>query len=295
MRRRFALVFNSAAGSSHPRLLDRVLARLAVAGASVEKLETSSAADATNKVRKAAEAMTFDAVIAAGGDGTIRSVASGAAGTNLAVGIVPLGTGNVMKYEIGLRTGAASIAETLLNGPEINIRGGLVNGAPFFLMAGAGFDGGIVANLNQRIKRRLGRLAYAEPLFSALAKPPRMFDVEVDGAGYDVSWAIVSNASRYGGSFVLTRDTSIEREGLVAILVMGASRGEVLKAAFALGLGRLAHPATRPKGIVVLPATRVVMGRHIYVPLEVDGDEAGMTPVEITAEGPKVRLIVPAA
>ena len=163
------------------------------------------------------------------------------------------------------------------------------------MMAGAGFDGGIVANLNQNAKRRLGRLAYAGPLVSALLRPPRIFDVEVDGVAFEASWAIVSNARHYGGSFVLTRETALCSEGLAAILVIGASRADVFKAALALGLGRLADPASRPKGVVVLPASHVVMGASIPVPLEIDGDEAGMTPVTVTSGGPVVRFIVPAA
>ena len=299
MRRRFALVHNPNAGVSNLRLLARTLALLRQAGAELTTLNATSAGDATECVANLARQGGpvhggVDAVIAAGGDGTIRAVAAGAAGTTLPVGIIPLGTGNVLKHEIGLGRSPRQLADTLLHGPILNAQMALANGQPFLLMAGAGFDGGIVANLNHQTKRRLGRLSYAGPVLSALIKPPRMFDVAVDGAAYDVSWAIVTNASHYGGSFVLTRETAIDAEGLVAILVVGASRAEVFKAALALGLGRLANPATRPKGVLVLPAQNVVMGAHSPVPLEVDGDEAGVTPVTITSGGPKVRLIVPA-
>ena len=295
MRRRFALVHNPAAGVSNLRALERTLALLRQAGAEVTPIHATSAADATERVATLARQGGVDAVIAAGGDGTIRAVAAGAAGTQLPVGIIPLGTGNVMSYEIGLGRGARAIADTLLSGPVLRAHTGLANGQPFLLMAGAGFDGGIVAKLNQKTKRHLGRLAYAAPLASALITPPGVFDVDVDGAAYDVSWAIVSNARHYGGSFVLTRATSVLSEGLVAILVLGASRADVFKAALALGLGRLADPATRPQGIVVLRASRVVMGAQTPVLFEVDGDEAGLTPVTITSGGPQVSLIVPRA
>ncbi len=168
MRRNFALVFNQSAGAGRPRKLDRVVTHLERRGARVTALQTSSAADASVKVATVARSGTYDAVIAAGGDGTIRAVAAGAAGTSLAVGIVPLGTGNVMRHEIGLSTRARLIAHTLLEGPEIPVRGGVVNGAPFFLMAGAGFDGRIVALLNQKSKRLFGRLASALVMLALL-------------------------------------------------------------------------------------------------------------------------------
>lgn len=293
MRRRFALVHNPLAGAANVRFLARVISRLEQSGATVAALQTDSAASATAAVAACAKTGGFDAAIAAGGDGTIRAVAAGAAGTQLPVGIVPLGTGNVMRYELGLARRPLAIAHTLLSGPILEAPTALANGQIFLLMAGAGFDGGVVAKLDQRLKRRLGRLAYAGPMLSALVKPPRMFDVDVDGAEFTVSWAIVTNASRYGGAFVLTRDTGISREGLVAILVKGSSRADVLNAALALAAGRLADPKTRPKDIEVLNASRVVMGSSVPVPLEIDGDDAGMTPVAITTGGPVVRLIVP--
>ena len=295
MRRRFALVFNASAGVAHPRLLKRVIERLEAVGATVEMLETASSADATAQVRTLAMTKSVDAVIAAGGDGSIRAVAAGAAGSELAVGVSPLGTGNVLKHEIGLTSRASGIAQTLLNGPELKVRGGLVNGAPFFLMMGAGFDGRVVSQLNFRTKRALGRLAYAGPIVRTLLRGPDHLDVEIDGAQYEASWVIVSKAAHYGGSFVLTRETQLGANTLVAVLVEKKSRAAILNVSLSLALGRLADPKKRPHGVKVIPATRVRISSAAPVPVEVDGDEAGFTPVEITAQGPEVRLIVPDA
>ncbi len=295
MRRKFALVFNQSAGAGRPRQLDRVVAHLEREGASVTALQTSSAEDASAKVAAAARSGGYNGVIAAGGDGTIRAVAAGAAGTSLPVGIIPLGTGNVMRHEIGLSTRARAIAETLLEGPEIPVRGGLVNGAPFLLMAGAGFDGRIVALLNQKSKRVFGRLAYAAPVLKTLGAGVFDLDVEVDGVPYNASWVIVTNAAHYGGSFLLTRDTQLGAGQLVAVIVTGTTRRDLIAASMALGLGRLADAKTRPQGILSIPCNRVRITSDFTVPVEVDGDEAGTTPVDISSEGPVVRLIVPPA
>ncbi|MGE0054934.1 MAG: diacylglycerol kinase family protein [Hyphomicrobium sp.] len=291
MRQRFALVFNQRAGSIRPLLLDRVLANLRKAGAHIFPVSAASSDEATRMVEQIARNGDADAVIAAGGDGTIRAVAAGLSGTTLPVGIVPLGTGNVMKYEIGLGSGADEIARTLLDGPVITARGGLVNGAPFFLMAGAGFDGRIVAGLNQKMKRVLGRAAYAVPVTRALISGPELFDVEVDGTCYQASWVIVSNAAHYGGSFVLTRQTQLGANQLIAIIVTGKTRSALLAASLALATGRLPYPNTCPKGVIVRAASRVKIGAQTPVYVEVDGDEAGLAPVEITGGGPEVCLI----
>ncbi len=295
MRRNFALVYNQSAGAGRPRKLDRVVAHLERQGVRVTALQTQSAEDASLKVAEAAREGSYDAVIAAGGDGTIRAVAAGAAGTLLAVGIVPLGTGNVMRHEIGLSKRASIIAQTLLEGPEIPVRGGLVNGAPFLLMAGAGFDGRIVALLNQKSKRVFGRLAYAAPVLKTLGAGVFELEIEVDGVSYSASWVIVTNAAHYGGSFRLTGDTQLGAGQLVAVIVTGTTRRDLLAASIALGLGRLADPNTRPQGILSIPCNRVRITSDFSVPVEVDGDEAGTTPLDISSAGPVVRLIVPQA
>jgi diacylglycerol kinase (ATP) len=293
MRRRLALVFNSTAGLAIPRLLDGVLGVLRESGADVFQLAARNAAEAAERVSGVARQGACDAVIAAGGDGTFRAVATGAAATGLAVGIIPLGTGNVLAHEIGLVRRARTVANVLLSGPEIAARGGLVNGEPFFLMLGAGFDARVVARLNFRTKRAFGRGAYTYPVLKTLAEGPRVFDVELDGRRFEASWVILSFASRYGSSFVLTRDTGFGGDTLIAVVIEARSTLEIVGCAMSLALGWLAKPETRPAGVHVLPIKLARIGRLSSVPVEVDGDAAGASPVEIQADGVGVRLIVP--
>jgi diacylglycerol kinase family enzyme len=295
MRRRFALVFNSKAGVAVPRLLDGVLDALRARGADVFQLATRSAAEATERVADAGRQGMCDAVIAAGGDGTFRAVAAGAAESGLPVGLVPLGTGNVLAHEIGLPRRASDVARVLLDGAEIEAGSGLVNGEPFFLMVGAGFDARIVARLNYRTKRAFGRGAYTYPVLRTLAEGVQPFDVELDGRRFEAGWLILSFASRYGGSFVLTRETGVGRDHLVAVVIEARSRSAIAKSSILLALGRLGDPRTCPDCVHVVPVKRALIGRQATVPLEVDGDAAGLSPAEVTAGGPRVRLIVPSA
>jgi len=293
MRRRFAVVFNSKAGVAIPRLLDGVLRDLRAQGADVFQLSARSAAEAAERVAEVGRQGLCDAVIAAGGDGTFRAVAMGAAECGLPVGLVPLGTGNVLAHEIGMPRRARDLAAVLLHGTDIEADGGLVNGTPFFLMTGVGFDARIVARLNYRTKRVLGRGAYTYPVLKTLAEGPQVFDVELDGRRFEASWVILTFASRYGGSFVLTRDTGVGHGSLIAVVVEARSRFAVAARAMSLALGRLTAPDRRPAGVHVLPVKRALIGRTTAVPIEVDGDEAGVTPADVRADGPRVRVIVP--
>jgi diacylglycerol kinase family enzyme len=293
MRRRFALVFNATAGVALPRLLDGVLGALRARNADVFQVPARSAEEAADRVRELAQRHVCDAVIAAGGDGTFRAVATGAAGTQLPVGVIPIGTGNVLANEIGLRRRAGEVADVLLSDTAVDVRGGLVNGAPFFLMLGAGFDARVVAKLSYRTKRAFGRGAYVYPVLKTLAEGPRRFDVELDGRRFEASWTILSFASRYASVFELAPDAGLGRDRLMAVVMEAGTRLETAANLISLAFGWIARPETRPKGVHVLPVNTARIGRLTTTPIEIDGDEAGGSPVEVNAAGKPVRLLVP--
>ena len=71
-------------------------------GATVTRMRGADIAGARTRAREAAESGSYDAIVAAGGDGTIRHVAAALIGTDTPLGIIPVGTGNVLAHEIGL-------------------------------------------------------------------------------------------------------------------------------------------------------------------------------------------------
>jgi diacylglycerol kinase family enzyme len=73
----------------------------------------------------------IDAVIAGGGDGSIRAVASVLAGTSVPLGIIPLGTRNHFAKDLGLRLDLEGAAETIASGQARMVDLGEVNGEIF--------------------------------------------------------------------------------------------------------------------------------------------------------------------
>jgi diacylglycerol kinase family enzyme len=120
-----------------------------------------------------------------------------------------------------------------------------------------------------------------------------MFDVDLDGRHFEASWLILAFANRYAGSFRLSRDGGVGGNQLIAVVIEARSRTAMLSHVLSLALGRLVSPDTRPAGVHVLPVKRAIIGQRTSVPLEVDGDESGLSPAEIHAAGPRIRLIVP--
>lgn len=294
MRRRLLIIVNPTAGVARRVLLERTLAALARLGAVVTEAPAAGGADdAKQIIADAIAADETDAVIAAGGDGTFRQAAIAAAGSDVPVGIIPMGTGNVLANEIGLSRNSETLAKVLLMGRPVEIQGGTVNGTPFFLWVGAGFDGRTVQTLSQSTKRRFGRAAYLWPGLKAFAAGGDPLEIEINGQSMEAGWVVVTNARRYGGVFTLSQKTSVTEPGLVAVVLRSRSRAGLFQALTALAMGRLGDGSAVGADAVQLPCESVLIRAASSVPLQVDGDAAGATPAAIRGNGLKVQLIVP--
>jgi YegS/Rv2252/BmrU family lipid kinase len=293
MRRRFFLIANPGAGLAGAPLVEDVARMLAARGANVERTTAADLKAAMHAAREAAVSGRFDGVVAAGGDGTIRHVASALIGTDMPLGIIPVGTGNVLAYEIGLAASPAAVVAALLDGPVSTVACAEANGETFLLMVGAGFDARVLCGLDQRLKSRVGKMAYAGPLLGALIRPADTLSVTVDGQHRTASWAVIANARHYGGRFVLAPRAGILERGLEAILFKSRSRAVLVGQLMSLAAGRL-EPRAAPGGDVeMLRCSHVAITARDAVPTQIDGDVLGTTPLEISAGTAELRLIVP--
>ncbi|WP_350258124.1 diacylglycerol/lipid kinase family protein [Scrofimicrobium sp. R131] len=156
-------------------------------------LETTREDPGTGQAAKAL-ATKPAVVIAAGGDGTVRAVAAGLAHSGVPMGIIPVGTGNLVARNLGLPLDLPSALEVAVSGRtapidlawlrlervsepgELPAEGGLLralrpevdvaeNEFAYLVIAGIGFDGETMANTSARLKRAVGWSAY---VFTAL-------------------------------------------------------------------------------------------------------------------------------
>jgi YegS/Rv2252/BmrU family lipid kinase len=297
MRQRFFLMENPAAGIAGSPLVEDVVRELGRQGASVTRAQAcGDTGAAREKARAAAASGSYDAIVAAGGDGTIRQIAAALLGTEADLGIIPVGTGNVLAHEIGLTPTATEVARTLRQGPVARMACAQANGEPFLLMVGVGFDARVVGALDQRLKNRIGKAAYVGPLLAAIVRPADRLVVEVDGHRHTATWAVIANACHYGGGFVLAPRTGIRERGLQAVLFKTHNRVVFLGQLMGLlASGRLAPSNGRDGPVEMLSCSRVTVTAQHAVPTQIDGDTFGATPVEVDAGSREVRLIVPAA
>ena len=117
------LIFNPAAGAREvERELEQVVAYWEGRGWQVSFRETQGAGDATTFAREAV-ATSCQAVFVAGGDGTVSEVADGLAGSDVALGVLPAGVGNVWALEMGIPTPSPLRRHPLLDAAEVLVEG----------------------------------------------------------------------------------------------------------------------------------------------------------------------------
>jgi diacylglycerol kinase (ATP) len=148
-------------------------------------LETSAEDPGRAMTQQAVEA-DVELVIAAGGDGTIRVVAAGLAGTDVTMAIIPAGTGNLLARNLGIPLDVAGALDVALGSDERRIDTVVLTvdgGEPdrFAVMAGTGIDAMIMDNVDDRLKKFIGPGAYFISAGKALGRLPVPVRVTVDG------------------------------------------------------------------------------------------------------------------
>lgn len=99
-------------------------------------------------------------LIASGGDGTVSAIAGAAMNTGIPLGIIPRGTANAFSVGLGIPTNLRAACETILAGNTHVVDAARCNDTPMILLAGLGFEAGMVDKASRELKNELGNLAY---------------------------------------------------------------------------------------------------------------------------------------
>lgn len=240
-------------------------------------------------------------VLAAGGDGTLRAVAEGLAGTGTPFGILPRGTVNVLARELDIPLGSIEEAlEIALHGRTQPLDLGRIGSRYFLLMCSVGFDALAVASVNPDLKGMVGSPAYVLAALGAVSTfvPPAL-RLRLDGGAVDISGQsfliVAANTASYGGDLRIAPEAS-PFDGLLDLCVLEAPEGPppIQTAAFlrqigAIALGRAHHD----------PDIHYFRARHVEIeadtPVEsqMDGDAYGSTPLVVDIAPGALNVRVP--
>jgi diacylglycerol kinase (ATP) len=289
------LIFNPTAGPGRHKRLLATLGAIRGSGTAVTVCETTAPRDADRLARTAVGCRT---VIAAGGDGTINEIVNGlrAREDYCTLGLVPLGTANVLARELGIDPSSpATVAGIIGAGVARRIALGCAAGRYFTMMAGIGFDAHVVDKVDPRIKRRFGKLAYVvSSLAQLLTYRPRTYRVRLAGREEVVASVVVANGHFYGGPYVVAPDASLDVPDLQVCLFHRTGRWHALRYLWGMLSGRLA----RFKDFEIVSAEEVTVeagpGCAEYEPVQGDGDIVGALPMRITVTPSALSVLVPA-
>jgi len=291
--RRLLVIHNPTSGRRAKGKLERWLAALARLGARATLAETEAPRHAIELAR-AADPGRFDAVAVAGGDGTINEAVNGLAASDLPLALLPLGTANVLANELGLPHDLERLAEIAAFAPTRSVRPGeiLAEGQNepwrFLLMAGIGFDAEVVDHLDLKLKRRLGKAAYAIESLRQLGRhEKKRFSATIDGARTELASLVVARAHFYGGRFVLAPQARLDAPLLHAVEFPAPSRAAALRYMAAVVTGTLA----RQCDVKVQTADHIEIDGPAGAPVQVDGDVRMRLPARIAMAATPVGLI----
>ena len=299
--RRLLVIFNPTAGNRAQRRLAEWLAALERLGAPVSLSETKAPRHA-EALARAADPALVDAVVAAGGDGTINEVVNGLAQSSLPLGILPLGTANVLAGEIGLPSRPLDVARVLAFAParpvwpgEAWAEGANMAGRRFLIMAGIGFDADVVEALDLPLKRRLarlglGKLAYVTSIMGRLRDyRPCSYRAELDGVAVEGASLVAAKAHFYGGRFVLAPTARLDDPAFQVVLFGRGGRGAALGYMAAMAAGML----RRCPSVRIVAARQVRLSEPPGAAVQIDGDIHVRLPVTLRIAPTPLQLIQP--
>ncbi len=296
---RTLLITNPAAARTRPAAVNAVVNVLRGGGWTVDVQATGGPGDARRLAQEAVE-QQYDAVAVFGGDGTTMQAASALVGTDVKLGLIPGGTGNLLAGNLRVPGSPSRAAETILSGTTRQIDLGRLEcqgETHYFAVAcGAGFDARVMIETPLADKHRWGMGAYVATIYRLLDQLKSAFHViTVDGQEYEARAAlvIVANCAEVVPPFIKFRRGISPEDGLLDVIVVRAdSLGDGVLAAWDL----LRYGTENPTSAGYVGYIR---GQSIHVhstpvqPVQLDGDPGGSTPFTATVVPGAIHVFVP--
>jgi diacylglycerol kinase (ATP) len=290
---RALLITNPAAARTQQRAVEAVMRTLRGAGWDAEVLATGGPGDA-KRLAEYGVKEGVDVVAVFGGDGTTMQAAAALVGTDVSLGIIPGGTGNLLAGNLRIPASPARAARALVAGKPTPFDLGRMErpgGVQYFAVAcGAGIDARVMAGTLSEHKRRWGMAAYVATTLRLVGDiKSTMHVITIDGVEYDAHAAmvLVANCGEVIPPLVRLRPGIRPDDGLLDVVVVQAN-------GFSQSV-RAVWDLLRSADTLVGFAS----GREIRVesdpvqPVQLDGEGGGVTPFTATVVPGAIRIMVP--
>jgi diacylglycerol kinase (ATP) len=293
---RALIISNPAAARSDERHLRAARARLVAGGWAVEIARTGGPGDG-ERLARAAVADGVEVLVAHGGDGTAMDVAAAVVGTGRALGLLPAGTGNLLAGNLRIPRSWRAATDLLLAAAPRPIDVGRLTTAAgsrcFAVACGTGFDAELMRSTTPHHKRIFGMFAYIATAVGLATDIRRArVRIEADGAVHESHAAIVlvANCGELIPGVLPIHATVRPDDGMFDIAIFdAATMGQALRLVWRLFQRR---PHGDP-GITFLRAARVAITTEPALPVQADGEAAGLTPLTVELLPRALHVLAP--
>lgn len=276
MKQALMLIINPISGTAGKAgLAEMVVNRLSPLGYDIDVRYTTCRGDATRLAREAV-AGQYVGVLAAGGDGTINETARALCGTDVALGIIPAGSGNGLARHIGIPIDPELSLDVIEQQHIEAVDYGTVNGSEFFCTMGIGFDAAVSHRFAS--KHRRGKLMYVKSAIDEYSGyRPETYTLSANGNLITEKAFIVAvaNASQYGNNAYIAPEASIT-DGLLDVTVIHA--GNPLETA-RMGIDMMTGYLNKNMLIETFRTPSVVIYREAAGAAHIDGEPVELGPI----------------
>lgn len=278
-----------AGGGRSKRLAPQLALALRARGVDAEVYFTQRAGDASRRARATA-GEGFDALIAVGGDGTLNEVLNGMPDPSVPLGVLAVGSANVLACELRIPKDPVRLAELIAARRTREHAIGVANDRRFLLFCGAGLDGAIVEEVARTRTGTLGKWKWLPSIFRIVVRwpMPRLRATFADGSSLDnLSSVLVTRVRNYGGVAKLPKGIDPSSPQLFVLCFSARSRFVWAWLGLRAALGLLS-----PCRWLTMRAAFEVRIDGI-APMQIDGDFAGSANAKVTLHAARANLFAP--
>lgn len=224
--------------------------------------------------------MRREMVVVAGGDGTINQVVNGLAASKIALGIIPMGTVNLLATELGIPADIRAACQLLTEGTARLIDLGRINTHYFASLAGVGFDAFVKKGTSPTLKHHLGGVAYIIYAVISLIKYPfKSIRIRIDNEQHERKGylLIIGNGKYFSANMPVAPQALMDDHKLDCIIYRKKGISGIIQYFWKIKTGNI----TQSPYTEYLKVDRVEIAAHGNHPVHGDGELFGTTPVTI--------------
>ena len=231
----------------------------------------------------------YDLIVSVGGDGTLNQISSELIGTNVAIGIIPAGSGNGFGLHFGIKNNMKQAVKQLNHSEIKKVDSATANGISFVNVSGIGFDAHI-ARLFSDLKKR-GLINYLKLIVQELNYKSKEYNIEFEDKVRKLNAILISfaNASQYGNNFKISPNSNIEDGLLDFVIIKDLPKWKIPFLLFKIAIGK----ANKCKYIEIIRTKKMKITSSENI-IHLDGEPKQInTSIEVICNKSSLYIFVP--